>query len=147
MNGYLNGFIERKTDGRYQGQFSVEGINLTPIEGHCFKRDNETYIWLRRKKILEYSDKTESYSEREAQPRWECYIKKQMDGNTIAYKGVFTFMHFKFSIIGVWDKILGSDKHGRLNLFVERLPMSEQTIINGINERKRYEQERRKNSK
>jgi hypothetical protein len=35
----------------------------------------------------------------------------------------------------VWDKILGNEKQ-RLNLFVERLPMSQQTIVNSINEQK-----------
>jgi hypothetical protein len=45
-------------------------------------------------------------------------------------------LRFRYSIVGVWDNILGKDKQ-RLNLFVERLPMSQQTIVNRINERKR----------
>ena len=45
------------------------------------------------------------------------------------------FLRFKYSIVGVWDNVFGKDKQ-RLNLFVERLPMSEQTIINSNNERK-----------
>jgi hypothetical protein len=45
-------------------------------------------------------------------------------------------MRFKYSITGVWDKILGNDKQ-RLNLFVERLPLTQQTIINSINESKK----------
>ena len=66
-------------------------------------------------------------------------MKKQVgqDG-VIEYKGEFMFMRFRFSIVGVWDKILGRDTNRqRLNLFVERLPMSEQTLLNSINERKR----------
>jgi hypothetical protein len=54
----------------------------------------------------------------------------------VAYKGEFAFMRFRFSITGVWDKVLGKDKQ-RLNLFVERLPLPEQTIINSINEAKK----------
>ena len=46
-------------------------------------------------------------------------------------------MRFRFKIEGVWDSVLGMDKKHRLNLFIERLHMSEQTIINSINERKR----------
>jgi hypothetical protein len=106
-----------------------------------FVNDNgEKYLWLKRKKILEYDSKTQTYKEREAKPQWEAYLKKQKDGDTIAYKGNFIFMRFKYSIIGVWDRILGMDRQ-RLNLYVERLPMNEQTIINSVNEtKKKYQQ-------
>lgn len=140
-SGYVNGFIERKTNGTYQGNLTIDGINISPIIGKYFKQDNDTYLWLRRKNILEYDETTMSYKERDVLPRWECYLKKQVEENTIAYKGTFFFMRFCFEIIGVWDKILGSDKHHRLNLYVERLPMAQQSIINSINKRKRDEQD------
>lgn len=139
-NDYVNGFIERKNSGRYEGTIRVEGINLSPIEALYFKKDGENYLWLKRINVLEYDETTQSYSEREAQPKWEAYLKKQMNGSVVTYKGEFNFMRFRFSIIGIWDSILGREKQQRLNLFVERLPQSEQTIINGINERKRNEQ-------
>ena len=65
-------------------------------------------------------------------------MKKQMEDDVVAFKGQFMFMRFKFSIVGVWDTVIGKDK-SRMNLFVDRLPMSQQTILNDINERKRKE--------
>ena len=136
MTDYVNGYIERCAGGTYEGRITIDGVSLEGgIVGMYFKRDERNYLWLKRKCILEYDNKTMSYKEREAKPSWECYLQKQMDDNTVAYKGEFTFMRFRFSIVGVWDRILGTDKQHRLNLFVERLPMSQQTIINGIKER------------
>jgi hypothetical protein len=130
---YINGYVERKQGGVYEGKLSIDGILLPAISATYFKDDGENYLWIRRKKILEYDFESQAYHERDAKPQFEAYLKKQLDGNTIAYKGEFIFMRFKYSITGVWDKILGNDKQ-RLNLFVERMPLSEQTIINGINE-------------
>ena len=140
MVDYVNGFIQRSNGGLYLGKISIEGINLGNIEAQYFKKDGDNYLWLKRRRILEYDNKTQSYNEREPQPRWEAYLKKQMNGDAVAYKGNFNFMRFRFSIVGIWDKVLGTDKQHRMNLYVERLPMAQQTIINGINERKRNEQ-------
>lgn len=136
IEDYVNGYIQRTQKGTFEGVVSIEGITLQSITGVYFKDDGENYLWLRRKKVLEYDFESQTYKEREAKPQFEAYLKKQMDGDTVAYKGEFFFMRFKFRITGVWDKILGHDKQ-RLNLFVERLPQSEQTIINSINESKR----------
>jgi hypothetical protein len=133
---YINGYIERKQGGRYEGKLSIDGILLPSITATYFKDDGENYLWIRRKKVLEYDFETQTYKEREARPPFEAYLEKQLDGDTVAYKGEFFFMRFKYSIIGVWDKILGNDKQ-RLNLFVERLPLTQQTIINSINESKK----------
>lgn len=139
MNDYVNGFVERNRDGQYLGRMKIEGISLGTIEAVYFKKDEENYLWLRRRRVLEYDDETKTYKEREPKPKWEAYLKKQMDGDTVAYRGTFFFMRFRFSIEGVWDKILGTDARKRLNLFVERLPMNQQTVINTINERKKNE--------
>jgi hypothetical protein len=135
-NNYLNGYIERRSGGRYEGVLTIEGIDLSPIYGVYFKEDGKSYLWIRRKPLLEYDNKSETYKERQRQPRWEIYLQKQVDENTVAYKGVCTFFRFRYSVVGIWDRVLGKDKQ-RLNLFVERLPMNQQTIINGINERNR----------
>lgn len=135
--GYTNGYVQRDGRGAYVGTVNIQGVSLGTIVGQYFQQGEDTYLWLKRKRILEYDNNTMSYKEREPQPQWECYMKKQMEANTVAFKGEFTFMRFRFSITGVWDRILGTDKKHRLNLFVERMPMSEQTIINSINERKR----------
>ena len=136
INDYTNGHIERLASGRYEGTLTIEGIDLSPIYGVFFKEDGKSYLWLRRKPLLEYDYKTEKYKERQREPRWEIYLQKQVDENVVAYKGTCVFFHFKYSIIGIWDKILGKENQ-RLNLFAERLPASQQTIINGINERRR----------
>lgn len=132
---YINGYIQRTKSGSYEGGVVIDGISLPEITAVYFKENSESYLWLKRKKVLDYDFESQSYKEREAEPRWEAYLKKQLDNNAVAYKGEFMFLRFKYSIIGVWDKILGNDKQ-RLNLFIERLPMSEQTIINSNNERK-----------
>lgn len=135
-NGYTNGYIERRQGGTYDGSVTIDGITLPSIEAVYFRDNGENYLWLKRKKVLDYDYETQTYKEREVKPQWEAYLKKQLDNDTVAYKGEFFFMRFKYSIVGVWDRILGNDKK-RLNLFVERLPMSQQTIINSINELKR----------
>lgn len=137
VEGYTNGYIQRTQSGAFEGKVSVEGIDLSPISAVFFKKDYDSYIWLKRKKVLDYDERLQCYKEREAQPNWECYLKKQSNGDAVSYKGEFSFMRFRFKIEGVWDSVLGMDKKHRLNLFIERLPMSEQTIINSINERKR----------
>ena len=133
-SNYCNGYIERKSGGHYDGVLSVEGVDLSPIFGVYFKDGDKTYLWLRRKPLLEYDHKTESYKERPREPRWEVYLQKQLDENRVSFRGEFIFFHFKFEIIGIWDDVLGKEKN-RLNLFVNRLPMDKQTIIKGINER------------
>ena len=137
IDDYVNGYVERKKDGTYGGSLTIEGINLQGgITAVYFKDEGENYLWIKRKKVLEYDFESQSYRERDAKPQFEAYLKKQIEDNSVAYKGEFFFMRFKYSITGVWDKVLGNDKQ-RLNLFVERLPLSQQTIINSINESKR----------
>lgn len=137
MDDYINGFVQRTSSGQYLGKITIEGISLGKIEAVYFKKDNDSFVWLKRRKVLEYDDETMSYSEREPLPQWEAYMKKQADGGAVAYKGEFCFLRFRFSIVGVWDRVLGADKNCRLNLFVERLPQPQQTIINSINEKLR----------
>ena len=135
---YINGYIERAAGGAYEGNLSIEGINISPIRAQYFKKDGDTYLWIRRKPLLEYDDELHKYKERERTPYFEAYLKKQIDGGTFAYVGKFMFMRFKFKITGIWDDVLGIEKK-RLNMFVERLPMSEQTVINGIKNRRNEE--------
>lgn len=141
--GYINGYIQRTSGGTYDGKISIDGISLPAISAVYFKKDGENYLWLKRKKVLDYDEKSMTYREREARPQWEAYLKKQLSEDTVAYRGEFFFMHFKYSIVGVWDSVLGMDKQ-RLNLFVERLPMSQQTIINNINDLKKNDGRRNK---
>lgn len=137
---YINGFLQRENNGVYQGRLNIEGIDISPIVGVYFKKGEDKYLWLKRKRLLEYDDKTQTYKEREANPKWEAYLKKQTENDVVSYKGEFYFLRFRFSIIGIWDKVLGTDQKRRLNLIVERMDLSEQTIINKINARKNSKQ-------
>lgn len=139
-----DGYIERKNGGGYGGEIIIEGINLSPIDAVYFKDNGDNFLWLKRKSCLVYDFESQSYKTHELEPRWECYLKKEVDGDAVAYKGEFTFMRMKFSIKGVWDVVFGMDAKHRLNLFIERLPMNQQTIINGINEKKRENAKRSK---
>ena len=134
---YISGYLERDYHGEYKGNLTIEGINISPITGVYFKQENTTYLWLRRCKVIEYDIDTATYNRRDANPRFEAYLKKEVDDGAVSFRGEFSFLRFRFSIVGVWDVVLGNDKRHRLNLFVERLPINEQTIINNINERLR----------
>ena len=138
LGEYINGYIERKSGGQYSGSVVVDGIDLSPIQCVSFKQDGKNYLWLRRKDMLVYDEKTQQYLTKKREPRWEAYLEKQMDGNTVAYKGEFYFLMFKYEIVGVWDSVFGKEK-SRLNFFIERLPMERQDIINGINKRNNVE--------
>lgn len=131
------GYLERKEGGRYEGCVRVDSIDLSPIEGVYFEENNEHYLWLKRKPLMEYDVKTQSYLLRAREPRWEAYLIKQHSGR-IAYKGDFTFLRIRYSIVGIWDDVL-RDKN-RLKLFIERLPMEQQDIINRINKNKKQQQ-------
>ena len=132
---YINGYLERKPQGKYEGELSIEGVDISPIVGVSFKHEGKMYLWLRRKDKLEYNADTQSYVTRKREPRWEAYLEKQTKENSrIAYKGEFPFLRFRYSIIGMWDSVLGMEKQ-RINFYVERLPMESQDIINGINKR------------
>ena len=133
-NTFTNGFIEKAVGGKYEGRLSIEGIDISPIEGVYFKQGGRFYLFLKRQDVLEYDQQTKTYANRKASPYWECCLVKQQ-GGVVAYKGEFVFCRFKFTISAIWDKVM-TDKD-RLNLFVERVPMSEQVIINNINKRKR----------
>lgn len=141
--GYTNGYVERKNGGAYEGKLAIDGVDVSPINAVYFKgkQDGKVRLWLRRNDILEYDMDEEKYIARKRTPQWEAYLTKQTDGNTVAFRGEFFFLRFKYSIVGVWDSILGKEK-SRLNLYVERLPMAQQSVLNGINERKRKESER-----
>lgn len=132
-DGYINGYIQRQKDGSVEGGITIDGVSLSPIEATFFDEDGKKCLWLKRKQILEYDERTQSFMGRASEPRWEAYLQKKSDG-VVAYYGECHFLHFRYSITGVWDSILGKEK-SRLNLFVERLPMNEQNIINNINSR------------
>jgi len=139
--GYVNGYIERHAGGKYEGMMRIDGVDISPIEGVYFKReDGITYLWLKRKTILIYDPVKMTYTTREREPRWEAYLKKEVDDNAVAFRGEFAFLRFRYGITGVWDAVTGRDR-GRLNFYVDCLPPQEQTIIRAINERKRNETE------
>lgn len=133
-NSYENGFVQRVGEGKYEGDIRIEGVSLSPICASTFTEGGNNYLWLRRKDILEYDSEQQRYIARKREPRWEAYLEKQLTASSVSYKGEFYFMHTKFSIVGIWDSVLGMDKQ-RMNFFVERLPRDKQDIINKINER------------
>ena len=137
---YTNGYLERKFDGKYEGRIHIEGVDLSPIVGVYFKEKGEDYLWLKRKPILEYDETTQTYQEKQREPRWQVYLKKQSD-KLVAYRGEFFFLRFRFSIVGIWDRVLSEHKN-RINFFVERMPYDKQYVINEINERNKRANEK-----
>ena len=90
IDEYVNGFVERKQGGKYEGSLTIEGIRLPSISAVYFKDGEENYLWLRRKKVLDYDFESQTYKEREAKPQFEAYLKKQLEGDTVAYKVIDT---------------------------------------------------------
>lgn len=136
MIGYQSdGYLQKGKNG-FEGQIIIENINLSPIEGMFFVHDRtkKEFLWLKRKPLLEYNSKEQKYDFRPREPRWEVYLEKYY-GGSIPYIGYFVFLHIKYKISGIWDKNEISKKKQRINFFIERLPISEQTIINEINKR------------
>ena len=127
MNG---GYIERKVNGKREGILSIDGVDLSPIEGMYFNKKDakEDWLWLKRKPLLEYDADKMVFNERPKEPRWETYLRKTSGSDKIAYQGRFVFLRFVYEITGIWDVVLGKDKE-RLNLYVERLPLKEQPFI------------------
>lgn len=128
---YTNGYLARKDKSYYLGELSIDRIDISPIEATFFEREDETYLWMKRRPILEYDG--QSYKQRLRRPHWECYLKKKKDARD-TFEGAFIFMRFKYTIIAQWDATY-DDKFKRMNIYVERLPMEEQTIINNIRQR------------
>lgn len=126
---YVNGYIERSKDGKYEGCIRIEGIDLSPIQGVMFQSEGKNYLWLRRKDKLEYDQEEQKYVTRKREPRWEAYLEKQLDEKSVvAFKGEFPFMRLRFSIYGIWDAVNGRDK-SRINFYVDRLPNSKQDLL------------------
>lgn len=123
------GYLERKIGAVREGVLVIEGVVMSPIEGMYFQRGDDWWLWLKRKPLLEYDNKRQMFIERQREPRWETYLKKVNKG-AVAYKGTFIFCKWVWEITGIWDDVLGKERE-RLNLYVERLPMKEQRIING----------------
>lgn len=134
-SGYANGYLECSRENRkeFSGTLKIEGIDISPIQGMYFKKDGENYLWIKRKPLLEYDMENQTYMERERVPKWECYLRKTSEEDTSMYVGTFFFLRFKYEIRGIWDSVLGKTERSRINFYVERLPMKEQTIINEIN--------------
>lgn len=131
-----NGFLQRH-NGEIVGELIIDDVNLSPIEGKLFvnPKDAKQYLWIKRKQIIEYDDKTHSYIKREREPRWQVYMQK-VESNSTPYVGEFTFLHFKYKIEAVWDLTDYGKSKKRINLYIERLPYEKQTIINEISKRR-----------
>lgn len=129
-----NGYIANMGNGEHGGKLCIDGVDLSPIEGVYFKKDSDKYLWIKRRPILEYDGETMSFKKRKREPRFEAYLKKVVKDNVTMYEGDCVLFRFKYRIVGLWDKFDGKEKQ-RMNLFVERLPLSEQTIIQSFNKK------------
>lgn len=124
-----NGYIEKKK-GEYIGELSIDGVNISPIKAVFFKDGGKHWLWIHRKRILEYDIESQTFKSRNPSPMFETYLLKEKNGSPIAYKGVAMFFRFKYTIIGIWD----ANKKERLNICVDRLPMEEQAIIKKLSD-------------
>lgn len=121
------GYIEL-SKGDYVGELSIDGVNISPIIGLLFKDNGKSWLWLKRKKILEYDFQKGEYYSRTPTPIFEVYLKRKTTNGKISYYGEFVFFKFKYSIVGMWS----SNK--RIELYIDRLPDNEQKIVNRLKE-------------
>lgn len=121
------GYIEL-SKGDYVGELSIDGVNISPIIGLLFKDNGKSWLWLKRKKILEYDFQKGEYYSRTPTPIFEVYLKRKTTNGKISYYGEFVFFKFKYSIVGMWSS------HKRIELYVDRLPDNEQKIVNRLKE-------------
>ena len=137
MNLFSNNGFLQKRNNRLVGEIIIDDVNLSPIEGRFFvnPKDAKQYLWIKRQQILEYDEKKHKYVTRESEPRWQVYMQK-VESNYTPYVGEFTFLHFKYKIEAVWDLSDYGKSKKRINLYIERLPNENQTIINEISKRR-----------
>lgn len=131
ITSYSNGYVSRQQDGGYGGEITIDGVSLGEISAVYFREDGKTYLWLRRKKKLEYIIESQRFIAKDPKPKWETYLEK-VSGKPYSFVGTFMFLRFKYRIYGVWDRNEDARKE-RMNLFVDRLDMREQDIILKIN--------------
>lgn len=136
---YYNGGYIELTKGEYVGELVIDGISISPIVGLFFKDSGTQWLWVKRKRELEYDIESGEYKAKKPRPSFEAYLKKQINSN-VAYKGEFIFFKFKYRIFAIWEE--NEHKKGRLNLFVERLQIEEQNIIKLINQRNNEKKQR-----
>lgn len=127
-----NGYI-KLVKGEYVGELVIDGVDISPITGYFFKDNRTQWLWIKRRRILEYDIEKDEYKTKNPKPQFEAYLKKQNGGN-IAYQGEFVFFKFKYLVTAIWND---GKKDGVLNLFVERLPIEQQNILNKIKEIKK----------
>jgi len=142
MNDYTNGILIRRKDSYYQGTLRIDGVDISPVEATFYKDGDDTRLWIKRRPLLEYDNKEHCYKQRLRRPHWEAYLRR-VKGVRDAFEGTFMFLRFKYTITAHFD-VTYQDKFSHVNLFVERAPIEEQTIINGIYERNK---ERRKDDR
>ena len=86
VSDYINGYIQRTKSGSYEGRVTIDGVTLPAIIAVFFKDGTDNYLWLKRKRVLDYDFESQTYKEREEKPQWEAYLKKQSENNTVAYR-------------------------------------------------------------
>lgn len=114
--------------GEYVGELVIDGVDISPITGFFFKDKGTQWLWIKRKRLLEYDFETNEFRTKNPTPQFEAYLKKQNNGR-VAYQGNFIFFKFKYLITAIWED---GNKKGKLELFVERLPNEQQNILNNI---------------
>lgn len=137
----INGYLERKSSDRYRGEMEIDGVALGSIDGVYFREGGKMLLWLKRSPVVEYDDKERKFKKRRSEPAWEVVLEPMPKNDAANYRGEFIFLRFRYSIIGIWDEVW-KDRY-RINFYVERLPMSQQTIIQGISARNNKQIKRR----
>lgn len=123
------GYIEL-SKGEYVGELSIDGVDISPVVGLLFKDKGKSWLWIKRKKILEYDFEKGEYYSRTPTPVFDVYLKRQVNNGKTSYRGEFVFFKFKYSIVCMWS----ATNNKRIDIYVDRLPESEQKIVNRLKE-------------
>ena len=120
-----HGSVIRGVNG-YIGNISIEGVVLQIV---CsFWSDKKPhYIWVKRMKEERFDVATNTFNSYDPKPFFECYANKTKKPDSMAYRGEFMFVGFKYNLAAWFE-----DKtEKQLNFEIER--SSSQPIIERLN--------------
>lgn len=121
------GYVRRTIKG-YQGELNIDNVRLDIDASFWDNKDKGNFIWVQRKKIKVYSEKTTTFVEKMPTPIINIFLfDTNKEFPQVSYKGNFTFIGgFCYEIAGKWEsrekkKLLFSIERAEKQPIIDRL--------------------------